>query len=110
MSLFPKVLWLFSYLILTQNKPSEFFECYLSIVWSLLPDNNWWALPVFLCKFNPIKAHWETGLRPFSERLATFPPQADHVLVDLFSSVVAGGVLKAEPPQLFVIIKKLFLI
>ena len=29
MSLFPKVLWPFSYLILTQNKPSEFFECYL---------------------------------------------------------------------------------
>ena len=29
MSLFPKVLWHFSYLILTQNKPSEFLECYL---------------------------------------------------------------------------------
>ena len=26
---FPKVLWSFSYLTLTQNKPSEFFECYL---------------------------------------------------------------------------------
>ena len=26
---FPKVLWHFSYLTLTQNKPSEFFECYL---------------------------------------------------------------------------------
>ena len=26
---FPKVLWPFSYLTLTQNKPSEFFECYL---------------------------------------------------------------------------------
>ena len=30
MSLFPKVLWPFNYLTLTQNKPSEFFECYLS--------------------------------------------------------------------------------
>ena len=29
MSLFPKVSWPFSYLTLTQNKPSEFFECYL---------------------------------------------------------------------------------
>ena len=29
MSLFPKVLWSFSYLSLTQNKPSEFSECYL---------------------------------------------------------------------------------
>ena len=34
------------------------------------------------------------------ERSATFPPQADHVLVDLFSSVVARGVegLQAERP------------
>ena len=29
MSLFPKVSWSFSYLTLTQNKPSEFFQCYL---------------------------------------------------------------------------------
>ena len=29
MSLFPKVLWPFSYLILSQNKPSEFFVCNL---------------------------------------------------------------------------------
>ena len=29
MSLFPKVLWPFSYLTLTLNKPSEFFVCYL---------------------------------------------------------------------------------
>ena len=40
--------------------------CILSIVWSLLPDNDWWALPVSLCKLNPIKAHWWTGSRPFS--------------------------------------------
>ena len=64
----------------------------LSIVWSLLPDNDWWALPVFLCKLNPIKAHRGKGSWSFSfERLATFPPQADHVLEDLFSSVVARG-------------------
>ena len=29
MSLFPKGLWPFNYLTLTQNKPSEFFECYV---------------------------------------------------------------------------------
>ena len=29
MSLFPKVLWPFSYLTLTLNKPSELFEYYL---------------------------------------------------------------------------------
>ena len=29
MSLLLKVLWPFSYLTLTQKKPSEFFECYL---------------------------------------------------------------------------------
>ena len=74
----------------------------LSIVWSLLPDNDWCALPVFLCKLNPIKAHWGKGSWPFSfERLATFPPQADHVLVDLFSSMVAGrgGPCKWSPPH-----------
>ena len=77
----------------------------LSIIWSLLPDNDGWALPVFLCKLNPIKAHWGKGSWAFScERSATSPPQVDHVLVDLFSSVVAGGGggggLQAEPPAL----------
>ena len=76
----------------------------LSIVWSLLPDNDWWALPVFLCKLNPIKAHWGKDSWPFSfERLATFLPRADHVLVDLFSSVADGrwkgwGVYGWSPP------------
>ena len=64
----------------------------LSIVWSWLPDNDWWTLPVFLCKLNPIKAHWGKGSWSFFfERSATFPPQADHVLVDLFSSTEDGG-------------------
>ena len=48
--------------------------------------------PVFLCKLNPMKAHWGTGSWSFPfEGVATFPPQADHVLVDLFSSVADGG-------------------
>ena len=40
------------------------------------------------------------GERSFSfERSATFPPQADHVLVDLFSSLVAEDALRVEPPD-----------
>ena len=38
----------------------------------------------------PNKSHGEKGSGPFSfERSATFPPQADHVLVDLF--FIRGG-------------------
>ena len=57
--------------------------------------------PVFLCKLTPIKAHWRKGSWPFSfERSATFPPQADHILVDLLSSVTArGALLDKAPPQ-----------
>ena len=40
MSLFPKVLWLFSYLTLTLNKPSEFFECYLFDYYCLTTVNE----------------------------------------------------------------------
>ena len=77
-------------LTLTQNKPSEFFVCYLlfdpyCLTWLM-------SFPIFLCKLNPIKAHWGKGSWPFSfERLAAFSPQADRVLVDLFSSTVARG-------------------
>ena len=63
----------------------------------------WWALricPIFICKLNPIKAHWGTGSWSFSfERSATFPSQADHVLVDLFSSAVDRGLWGQSPPQ-----------
>ena len=87
MSLFPKVLWPFSYLTLTQNKPSEFFECYLLFDHYCLTviDELYIYTPCIPMQINPIKAHWGTGSRPFSsERLATFPTQVDHVLVDLF--------------------------
>ena len=41
-------------------------------------------------RMNLIKAHGEKGSGPFSfERLATSPPQEDHVLVDLF--FIRGG-------------------
>ena len=65
----------------------------LSTIWLFLPDNDWplCICTVFLCKLNPIKAHWGKGswLFPF-ERLATFPTQAGYVLVDLFSSGADG--------------------
>ena len=69
----------------------------------ILTAYDWWVLPVFLCKLNPIKGHWGKVTWPFSfERSATFPPQADHVLVDLFSSVVrgvgGGRALQQSPP------------
>ena len=58
------------------------------------------SLPVFLCKLNPIKAHWGKGYWSFPfERSATFPPQADHVLVDLFSSMVDGGSMSKAPQK-----------
>ena len=49
---------------------------------------------------NLIKANGEKGSGPFSfERSATFPPQADHFLVDLFSSVAARGGPVGRAPQ-----------
>ena len=51
----------------------------------------------------PNKSPWRERLRallPLRET-ATFPPQEDHVLVDLFPSVAAGGVpVGGDPPQL----------
>ena len=66
----------------------------LNVIYFLILTAWQWLMsfPVSLCKLNPIKARWGIGSRPFSsERLATFPPQADHVLVDLFSSAIDGG-------------------
>ena len=52
---------------------------------------------------NLIKAHGGKGSGPFSfERLATSPPQADHVLVDLFSSVVEVGLRYKSLRQYFI--------
>ena len=45
---------------------------YVFIIWSLLPFNDWWALPVFLCKLNPIKALEEKALGP--SPLRDWPP------------------------------------
>ena len=51
---------------------------------------------MFLCKLNPVTAVEEQAPGPSMRDL---PPQADHVLVDLFSSVAAGGALQVEPPH-----------
>ena len=61
----------------------------------------WQWLMSFTCipvQNEPNKTHWGKGSWPFSfERSTTLPPQADHVLVELFSSVAAGGALRAGP-------------
>ena len=49
-------------------------------------------LYLYSCANEPNKSPWREGSGPFSfERSATSPPQADHVLIDLFSSVVDVG-------------------
>ena len=54
---------------------------------------------MFLCKMNLIKDHGGKGSWPFSfERLDTSLPQADHVLVDLFSSMVDVRLCGQSPP------------
>ena len=62
----------------------------------------WQWLMSFTCipvQTEPIKAHWGKVSWSFSfERSATFPPQADHVLVDLFSSAVDGGLWGQRSP------------
>ena len=54
-------------------------------------------------------ANW-TQWKPIEEQapgpspLATFPPQADHVLVDLFSSMAdRGGPEGGAPPQFYLL-------
>ena len=41
----------------------------------------------------------EKALGPSPLRLATSPPQGDHVLVDLFSSMADEGLCGKAPPQ-----------
>ena len=58
MSLFPKVLWPFSYLTLTLNKPSEFFVCYLLFDhYCLTMIDELYIMPCIPMQINPIKAH-----------------------------------------------------
>ena len=58
---------------------------------------------------NLIKAHGGKGSWPFSfERLATFPPQADHVLADLFSSVADEGLCGKVPPTMVYDLSNIF--
>ena len=73
----------------------------LPIVWSLLPDNDWWTLPVFLCKLNPIKAHWGTGSWPFSFEIGHLSSPSRSCLgrFILICGRQGWGVLQAEPPH-----------
>ena len=97
---FPKVLWPFSYLALTLNSP----QSSLSVIYCLIITASQWLMsfvymPCIPMQIKEIKAHWEKGFWPFSfKRSATFPPQADHVLVDLFSSVEDGGLCGQSSP------------
>ena len=71
--------------------------CLIITAWQWLRSFTY--MPCIPMEINPIKAHWGTGSWPFSfERWAIFPPQADHVLVDLFSFMAAGaGVCRGDP-------------
>ena len=65
-------------------------------------------------RMNLIKASREKGSGPFSfERSATSPPQADHVLVDLFFIHGGpGGCVKRPPnvgPFIFFVLERLLL-
>ena len=91
MSLFPKVLWPFNYLTLSQNKPSEFFKCYYLIISAWQWVMSFMYMACIPMQISPIKVHWGTGSWPFFERWATFPPQADHVLADLLSVAASRG-------------------
>ena len=72
--------------------------CLILTAWQWLMSLTY--TPCIPMQINPIKAHWGTGFWPFSfERWVIFPPQADHVLVDLFSTMVARGALWVEPPH-----------
>ena len=84
----------------------------LNVIYYLIITARQWLMsfmdmPCIPVQINPVKARWGTGSWPFSfESSATFPPQADQVLVNLFSSLGAGGALQAEPPH---IVQKIFL-
>ena len=72
---------------------------YVFIIWSLLPGNDWCALPVFLCKLNPKK--------PLKKRLlALLPWEIDHLssprrycLGRLILIHGGAGALWEEPPH-----------
>ena len=85
---FPKVLWSFSYLTLTQNKPSEFFECYLfdyyclTMIVQIKPikacqGKGQGALPLREWLFSPFSS---TGLSSLCEFVSSQPQCHRHCL------------------------------
>ena len=72
--------------------------CYLIITsWQWMMSFPY--TPSIPMQINPVKAHWRTGSWSFSfEKSATFPPQADHVLVDLVLSTADTGLCGQSSP------------
>ena len=102
MSLFPKVLWPFAitlsfwpWLRISPYSSLNVIYCLIITAWQWLMS----FMPCIPMQIKPNKSPLRKGFWPFSfERSATFPPQANHVLVDLFSSVVARRTLRVECP------------
>ena len=86
----------------------------LNVIYCLIITTWQWLIslthkPCIPMQINPKTAHWGPGSWPFSfERSAAFPPQADHVLVDLFSSMADRGALWADSPPQFIVTKPLY--
>ena len=102
MSLFPKDLWPFNYLTLAQNKPLEFFKCYLLFDHFCLT----WLMSFVYTPCNPMQI--KPNKSPLRKRLLALllwgishlSSPADNVLVDLFSSMADGGwLLQTESPH-----------
>ena len=73
MSLFPEVLWPFNYLTLTQNKPSEFSECYRLFDHFCLTMMNFMYTHCIPMQIKPNKSLSRQGTGPalsFTERAA----------------------------------------
>ena len=94
-------LYIWPWLKISPQSSLNVIYCLILTAWQWLMSFTY--MPCIPMQINSIKPHWGKGSWPFSfESSATFPPQVDHVLVDLFSSVGAGGVgqpcRKSPPP------------
>ena len=107
MSLFPKVLWPFGVTLSVWSWLRISPYSSLNVVYSLIGTAWQWLMnfnicPVFLCKLNPIKAHWEKGLRPFSyERLVNLSSPSRPCLGSLVLICSSqGSSVSGVPPYL----------
>ena len=100
---FPKlILANWPWLRISPHSSLNVIYCLIITAWQWLM--SFMYMPCIPMQINPIKTHWGKSSWPFSfERLATFTPQADHVLVDLFSAMAAAGRGRSaggDPPHL----------